>query len=300
MPAGRGLRRVGTILGIALGAALGVVLLLVALLWHRQEQVVFQPPAVVPDAPSVATRVDFRAADGHELYGYLVKPQRNGPAPDAVVIAFHGNADLSAWLVPWARELADRTSAAVFLPEYRGYGGIAGPPTYQSSRSDAAGALAWARSAFPSARIVLFGHSLGSAVAAELAETMGQAGPSALVLQSPFTSAQAMAARMLVPPIPALWGLISRVHYDTRRVVAALDTPVWVAHGSADVVIPVRMGRAVFAAARRKGELLIVPGAGHNDVAEAGAAYWTWLAAAVSAPVMKLEEERGGRLPGLV
>lgn len=280
------LKTVGTIIGIVAAAALVWVTMTVVLLWHGQERVVFQPPALVPDAPPSARRVEFRASDGRELYGYLIAPRAGGGAPDAVMVAFHGNADLSAWLVPWAHEVADRTGATVFLPEYRGYGGIPGSPTYASSGHDARGALAWVRAEYPAARVVLFGHSLGSAIAAELAHAMAPELPASLVLQSPFTSARAMAARMLVPPVPALWGLISRVHYDTRSVVAALDAPVWVAHGTRDGVIPVRMGRAVFEASRRTGELLIVAGAGHNDVPDAGgAAYWAWLTAAVSAPI---------------
>jgi hypothetical protein len=107
--------------------------------------------------------------------------------------------------------------------------------------------------------------------------------PSALVLQAPFTSAREMAARMLVPPIPWLWRRISRVHYDTRALVALLDAPVWVAHGARDVVVPTRMGRQVFGASRRPGELLIVDGAGHNDVSDIGGErYWRWLTSAVA------------------
>jgi fermentation-respiration switch protein FrsA (DUF1100 family) len=58
---------------------------------------------------------------------------------------------------------------------------------------------------------------------------------------------------------------------------------VWVAHGDRDLIIPVRMGREVFEAAAHRGELLIVPGAGHNDVADVGGRdYWRWLARAVA------------------
>lgn len=293
----RGLRRLGTVFGILVLVALGWVVLMLVVLWRRQERIVFQPPADVPAAPAVARRVEFAADDGHPLYGYLVQPVTATGAPPAILIAFHGNADLSAWFVPWARELAERSGAAVFVPEYRGYGGIPGSPTYESSASDARGALAWVNAEYPGAPVALYGHSLGSAIAAELAEFMTPRLPAALVLQSPFTSAQAMAARMLVPPIPGLWSLISRVHYDTRRVVGALDVPVHVAHGTRDVVIPVRMGRAVFAAAKRPGALLIVEGAGHNDVADAGGRdYWRWITTALSAAV-ELEEERRGSLP---
>lgn len=292
----------GTILGIAAAAALVWVVFMSLWLWRHQERIVFQPPGILAEGPAPARRVEFRAADGHALFGYVVAPRQTDRNPRVVVIAFHGNADMSAWLVPWAGELAKRADVAVFIPEYRGYAGIPGPPTYQSAGSDALGALAYARQYFADAKIVLFGHSLGSALAVELANAM-RPGPEpvALVLQSPFTSAREMATRLLLPPIPGLWGWIARVHYDTRSLVAKLDLPVFVAHGTRDLVVPIRMGRAVFAAARRPGELLIVDGAGHNDVAEVGdERYWKWLVAAVSAPLVELEKQGDRRLPGFV
>ncbi len=273
-----------SVVGGIVAAAIAVVALSTAWLWWRQERVVFQPPSARPDAPVPARRVDFDASDGHGLFGYLASP----PAPDSqaaapvVVIAFHGNADLAVWMVPWAVELAERTGVTVFIPEYRGYAGIPGEPTYASAAADARGALAFAQTQLRPAGIVLYGHSLGTALATELAAQMQPGAPSALVLQSPFTSARDMAARLLVPTIPWVWRLISRVPYDTRTLVAGLDTPVHVAHGVRDITIPVRMGRDVFGAARRRGELLIVDGAGHNDVADvAGERYWRWLAGAV-------------------
>jgi uncharacterized protein len=279
---GRGVRRVFTLLGVAMAAALVWVALATIWLWRNQERVVFQPPRLGGDAPALAQRVAFAASDGHQIFGYLVEP-RNESRMRSVIIAFHGNADLAVWLVPWARELADRAHVSVLLPEYRGYAGIPGTPTYETAEADARGAVQFARATLRPLRIVLFGHSLGTAIAAHLAETMGPQPPDALVLQSPFTSAREMAARMLVPPIPWLWRRISRMHYDTRAVVSRLASPVFVAHGTRDVVIPIRMGRQVFAAARRPGQLLIVNGAGHNDVADIGGErYWEWLVDAVS------------------
>jgi uncharacterized protein len=284
-------RRVVTIAGVVVAALLAWVLFTTLWLWRNQERVVFQPPAADIGAPAPAKRVDFKAADGHALFGYVLQPsspradgspRAESREPRAVVIAFHGNADLAAWLVPWARELADRAGVVVLLPEYRGYAGISGNPSYASAAADARGALDFTRTSLRPSRIVLFGHSLGTAVAADIADATGPDAPAALVLQSPFTSAREMAARMLLPPIPWLWRRISRVHYDTRAIVARLDCPVSVAHGMRDVVVPVRMGRQVFSAARRPAELLIVDGAGHNDVADVGAdRYWQWLTAAV-------------------
>jgi hypothetical protein len=304
----RGARRVVTIAGVVVAAMLVWVLFVTLWLWRNQERVVFQPPAADIVAPAPAKRVEFKASDNHQLYGYLVEPSPlkvagspRAPArdesrvpgqdlsssaakePRTVVIAFHGNADLAAWLVPWARELADRAGVSVLLPEYRGYAAIPGNPSYEAAAADARGALDFTRTAFRPSRMVLFGHSLGSAVATDVADVMRPDAPAALVLQSPFTSAREMATRVLLPPIPWLWRRISRVHYDTRAIVARLGCPVWVAHGVRDVVVPVRMGREVFSAARHPAELLIVDGAGHNDVAEAGGdRYWQWLTAAVS------------------
>ncbi|HEU4995790.1 MAG TPA: alpha/beta hydrolase [Gemmatimonadaceae bacterium] len=295
-----------TIFLLAVAVALGAVVISTLWLWRVQERVVFQPPAVAVVASAPARRVELAASDGHPLIGYVVAPPLPAPGDRPVVLMFHGNADLAAWQVPWARELANRTGATVFLAEYRGYAGLEGHPTYENVASDAQGALQFVQTRLHPSRIVLFGHSLGSAVATELAAAM-QSGPgndaaSALVLQSPFTSAREMAARMLVPPVQWLWQRISRVHYDTRALVQQLDCPVFVSHGTRDVVIPTRMGRSVFAVARHPARLLIVEGAGHNDVAEIGGEqYWQWLVSAVrsegSTPVRELEKEGHRRLP---
>ena len=254
-----------------------------AWLWRNQERVVFQPPADAPVAPAPARRVAYTAADGQELYGYLLEPRDSANAKAGrVVIAFHGNADLSAWMAPWAHELSNRAGVTVLVPEYRGYGGIAGQPTYETAIADSRGALGFVRDSLQAREIVIYGHSLGTAIGTELAAHMEASALRSLVLQSPFTSARDMATRMMVPPIPGLWARISRVHYDTRALVANLDAPVHVSHGKRDLNIPARMGRQVFEAARQRGELLLVEGAGHNDVADAGGEdYWTWLVAAV-------------------
>ena len=276
-----------TSLGIVLAIALMLLTVFVVWLWKNQERIVFQPPSAQPAAPQPARRVVYRASDGQELFGYVLDaPSANGTRPTTVVLAFHGNADLAAWTAPWAHELATRAGVTVLIPEMRGYGGIPGTPTYETAMLDSRAALDFARSQLGAESIVIYGHSLGSAIGAELAAHMEQAGraPAALVLQSPFTSARDMAVRMMMPPIPGLWERISRVHYDTRARVAALDAPVFVSHGTSDLNIPVRMGRAVHESAKRPGELLVVEGAGHNDVGDLGGErYWRWLVSAVQA-----------------
>jgi len=265
-------------------AVTAIYLLSLAVLWRFQERVVFQPPRALVD-PVDARKVHFVASDGTALFAYLVG---ECVRPTRAILVFHGNADLAAWWLPWAARAARETSACVMLAEYRGYAGLVGPPSYDGVSRDALAALTFLRERLhlEPKQIAYYGHSLGSAVAAELA---AEAPPRALVLQSPFTSARSMAKRMLMPGVSRVWRAVSRVHYDTERHVAQLDAPVSVAHGDRDIVIPVRMGREVFGAARRPGELLIVTGAGHNDVDEVGGAgYWEWFRRACA-----LEAEAG-------
>jgi fermentation-respiration switch protein FrsA (DUF1100 family) len=263
-----------------------VVVIILGLAWRYQERIAWQPPAPpYPGDPAGVRRVTFTAGDGQPLFGYVLGSERSpagSPIP-APVIVFHGNADLAVWTVPWARELARRTGRQVFVPEYRGYGGLPGATTYDGSALDATAALAFARDSLGASGrpVALYGHSLGSAIAAELA---AREGAEVLVLQSPLSSASAMARIMIGRPMLSLWRLIARVHFDTIERVRGLSAAVWVAHGDRDLVIPVRMGREVFAAARHPGELLIVAGAGHNDLAEVGGEeYWGWLTRALAA-----------------
>ncbi|HEY0971635.1 MAG TPA: alpha/beta hydrolase [Gemmatimonadales bacterium] len=272
-------------LRFALILVAAVLVAIVALVWLYQERVVWQPPGPPHDhdvAGAGVRRVEYVAEDGQPLFGWLVEPSREvgdsaGTVPRRVVIAFHGNAEVAAWVVPWGAEVARRTGWTVLIPEYRGYAGLPGRPTYDGSRLDARAAHAWVRDELgvPPRRIALHGFSLGSAVAMELAEEVG---PRVVMLQSPFTSTSEMARAFGAWPVAFIWRGVGRVHFDTRRRVARLTAPVWVAHGDRDRVIPTRMGRAVHAAARNPGELLIVPHAGHNDLVERGGeGYWGWV-----------------------
>jgi fermentation-respiration switch protein FrsA (DUF1100 family) len=273
------MRSVVSIVVISAAAAAIISIVLAALLWRVQERIVFQPPPppLARDEPG-ARRIDFQAVDGQPLFAYLV-----GEVSGAgIVIVFHGNADLAVWQIPWAVELSHRTGRAVLVAEARGYGGLPGVPTYPASQLDAQAAYAFAHDTLgvPPDRIALYGHSLGSAIVAELARTHP---PESLVLVAPLTSARDMAFRISPGAVLLFWTGLSRVHYDTEAIVRSLQAPVWVAHGERDDVIPVSMGQRVFDAARMKGELLLLENAGHNDVTEQGGErYWAWMRRALS------------------
>lgn len=258
-------------------ALLGLLSGLLLLLWWGQERILFQPP-ILYDARDEPGRVEYRAADGQKLAGYVVGDPRTSPG---VLLCFHGNADLAVWQLDWARSVHEHTGYSVFLAEFRGYMSLGGTPSYATTKLDAQAAYNHLRDSLgaDTSRLAYYGHSLGSAVAAELAQKHP---PRALVLQSPFSSARAMARLIVSPPVVLAWKAVSRIHFDTKQVVSNLDVPVSVAHGKRDRVVPFRMGIEVYEAAKRKGQLLEIENAGHNDLADvAGDNYWKWMRAAL-------------------
>ena len=261
-------------------AALFAAALLIAsilLLWQSQERILFQPPTLNEDAPD-SGRISYETIDGQRLAGYLIGDPRHAPG---VLICFHGNADLSVWQIEWAHLVEKRTGCAVFLAEYRGYLSPGGKPTYATSKLDARAAYDHMRIAYgvDRTRAAYFGHSLGSGIAAELAEIHP---PQSLLLQAPFTTAQAMARVIVWPPIIFIWKILSRIHFDTTAIVSDLDIPVSVAHGKRDRIVPFKQGMEVFNSAKKKGALLVVDHGGHSDLPQvAGEDYWRWITEAL-------------------
>lgn len=265
---------------LLLGVLAGVFILFVVTVWLFQERLAFQPERPPFPSDSGLQRAEFTASDGQRLFAYVSGDPATAPG---LLIAFHGNADLAVRQIRWAEEIVRRTRVAVMVVEYRGYMGLGGKPTYESSSTDADAALEHATRTLgvPRERIAFFGHSLGTAIATELASRNL---PRALILQSPFTSAHEMSGAILGRhPSRFTWNLVSRFHFDTRSLVMSLDVPVSVSHGDSDRLIPPEMGLSVFDAARVKGEWLLVQGASHNDVAMVGdESYWSWITAALS------------------
>jgi fermentation-respiration switch protein FrsA (DUF1100 family) len=266
-----------TILMIS-GFLLAILAVFIGLVWIFQERIAFQPPRPpFPEARDLRP-VTYFAEDGQRLLAYIAGDP--GTA-NGLLLCFHGNADLAARALDWAGHVVHVTGFAVMLAEYRGYMGLPGRPTYQSLQLDSEAAFVFARDSLhvPPERIAFYGHSLGTAVAAELATRHC---PFALILESPFTSARAMGHIISWRPVQLAWDAITRFHFDTVARIASIDAPVWVAHGGRDRLIPPEMGSQVFAAAKVKGEMLLVPDALHSDVAvRGGADYWRWMESAL-------------------
>ena len=150
--------------------ALAVLLSAVAIVWSQQRRMIYFPFGVVPEPEAVglerAAAVSFPTADGLTLKGWFVS---RTATPEFTVIVFNGNAGNRAFRAPLADALS-RSNLAVLLFDYRGFGGNPGSPTEEGLKTDARAARDYvvSRGDVDRGRIVYFGESLGTAVAAEL------------------------------------------------------------------------------------------------------------------------------------
>lgn len=234
---------------------------LVALAWFFQSGLLYlrHVPGRDLDATPTAIGLDYEdvrieAADGVRLHGWFV-PFGN---PRGTLLFFHGNAGNVSHRLDSIQLFRD-LRLSVFILDYRGYGRSEGSPTEPGTRRDARAAwdyLAEQRG-IPPESIVVFGRSLGAAVAAELAR---ERQPGALILESAFTSVPDVAQEAYWY-LPARW--LSRFEYATVDYVRQVSAPVLTIHSEDDEIIPYHHGRAVFEAADEPKRFLTLRG-GHN------------------------------------
>ncbi len=226
--------------------------------------------------------LNFRAADGTRLHGWLVPG-----GGEIALLWFHGNAGNIGDRVELLGELHRELGLAIFILGYRGYGESKGKPSEAGLYLDAEAALGalTERLGVPAEQVALLGQSLGTAVAVELANRHRPAG---VILESPFTSVRDMARRHY-PWLP-VWSLL-RTRFDSLSKIANVRAPVLIIHGEDDMIVPVEMGERVFAAAREPKRLLTIPGAGHNDAHVIGRSEYF---AAIRAFVAELEAPASG------
>jgi pimeloyl-ACP methyl ester carboxylesterase len=207
-----------------------------------------------PPPPADAVVVPLEI--GEEQVEAWLLPALGGEAGPAPLLLFaHGNAELiDFW--PAAFEEPRRWGLAVLLVEYPGYGRSKGSPSERSTARAMAAAHDWvaARPEVDARRIVGYGRSVGGAAIGLLARDRGLA---ALVLESTFTSAPAMARRLGVP------GFLIRDRFDTLAALRGFGGPTLVLHGTRDTIVPTEESRTL-AAASPRAELHLLA-CGHND-----------------------------------
>jgi pimeloyl-ACP methyl ester carboxylesterase len=204
----------------------------------------------------------FETRDRVKLHGWLFLQHSQGPC----LLWCHGNAgNISHRLDNIARLQA--AGINVFIYDYRGYGKSAGSLSEEGFYRD--GEAAWealVREGVPTARIVLFGRSLGCAMAAELATKVPAAG---LILESGFPHLGAM-ARVHYPFVFSERFLSGRFAALSR--LKQVKMPVLVIHGDRDAIVPIALGRRLFEAAPEPREWYEIKGADHNDTYLVGGA----------------------------
>lgn len=251
----------------ALLAAIVVLYLgLLGLLYLFQRSILFVPNVQRPDLTEaelagVIEQVRTRTEDGLDLLAWYRPPSGN-PAP--VLVHFHGNAGHIGHRGERVRPYID-AGLGVMLVEYRGYGGNDGRPSEQGLYADARAALQFLREqGIGPERMIVYGESLGTAVAVQMAVDHGCA---ALVLEAPFTSIGAVAqSRYWMFPVRQL--VLDR--FDSLAKIARLRAPLFVMHGERDRVVPIRFGRALFEAAPEPKEARWFPDGTHVNFDDLG------------------------------
>ena len=255
------LRRWAIRLVIAVCVIYGIAL---ALLFVVQRQLLFpagtEPPSLErAGLVGIMEPVKIVTADGLTLLAWYHSPSnRNAP----LIVLFHGNGGTMEIRAAKAKTYI-AAGFGVLLLEYRGYGGNPGSPSEPGLYADARAALAFATAqGIAPDHWILLGESLGTGVAVQMATEQRVA---ALVLEAPYTSI-ADVAQSDFPLLPVWW--LVRDRFDSVEKIARVGVPLFVIHGERDGTIPVKFGRALFAAAAEPKEAMWLPDVGHDVIGQ--------------------------------
>lgn len=216
------------------------------------------PPAVVG-----LTHVEERiipTPDGERIVAWWGHARPGMPT----LLYFHGNAGSLATRADRIARFLDR-GAGVFMMTYRGFGGSSGTPSERNNVADAKLAYeALVAAGVAPSEIVLYGESLGTGVAMQVAVARPAAG---IILDAPYTSLLDV-AELHYPHLPSRYFMTDR--YDTMKFLPGLKMPLLIVHGTEDRVVPAAMGLAIHQRAPGTKEIALIPGAGHSDHAQFG------------------------------
>jgi alpha-beta hydrolase superfamily lysophospholipase len=228
------------------------------LLYVKQERIILPATALAADyrfqfdQPFEEVWIPVEGASLHALHF-------KQPNPRGVVFFLHGNAGN---LVSWTTgvDFYRRVNYDLFIVDYRGYGKSTGHIENEAQlHADARAAYDTMASLYRDKPIVIYGRSLGTALAASLARDVQ---PRLLVLVSPFSSLAASAAQAY----PWAPGWVLKYPLRTDAIIGDIKSPILLIHGSEDKLIPLSHSERLKALARSPVELLVVPGAGHSDI----------------------------------
>ncbi len=258
--------------GMSTGAAvLGTLALVLALygvalggLWWGQEKLLFMPDRLAQD------HVLARADDIHEIRIPVAGAELSAlhlrlPDPDGVVFFLHGNAgSLESWFV--SPDFYRRANFDLFMIDYRGYGKSSGSISSEAQlHADVRAAWDSIAAQYAGRKRVIYGRSLGSGLAVRLAVELAGSGdaPDLTVLVSPYTSVAALTAQHY-PWVPQR---LLRYPLRTDALIDRVPNRLLLIHGERDTLIEPAHSQALHALVPAA-QILLVPGAGHNDLQE--------------------------------
>ena len=176
-----------------------------------------------------------------------------------LIFYLHGNADN---LSRWGNYAVDFTSIGydVFMLDYRGYGKSEGHPGEELLYQDATFTLNWVFTNLPHDRLIIYGRSLGSAVASHLAE---QIEPDLLILETPFAEFKDVIYWLIRP---AFYLFPIDIHFSNARSLPKVTCPKVIFHGTRDWIVPLTSAEALAAYLGPKDNFIIIEGAGHKNL----------------------------------
>ena len=217
--------------------------------------------ATPEDIGLVYEDVFFSTPDGVKLHGWYVPAES-----DVTLLWFHGNAGNLSNRLEHMLLSHIILEVNIFIFDYRGYGLSEGAASESGTYVDGEAAVKYLRDyrgVDTEEQLILYGHSLGGAVAVEIARRNPSRG---LIVESTFTSVKDM-AKSLYPYLPSsIVTSLMQAEYDSLSKIAGARAPVMVIHGDEDTTVPLAEGRALYEAARQPKRIYTVEGAAHNDV----------------------------------
>jgi hypothetical protein len=251
---------------LLLAIAAGILILFFGLRALEHKLIFFPPryPAGFPPPHTYEGQVEdlwLETPSGVKINAFY----QSNPSSRQVLLWLHGNAENLGYVLRQMRVVA-KIGINILAVDYRGYGKSEGRPSEAGVYQDANTAYDWLikERRFRADDIIVYGHSLGGAVATNLAARRPCGG---LVVQSSFTNARAMTRQIFALP---LIEFVVRSRFDSLHMIRLVHTPILIVHGWKDDVVPFAMGQRLFAAASEPKRFYRIDGAGHNNLLEAG------------------------------
>lgn len=255
-------RSVSSIALRVLASLAALYVLLVVVVYAAQRKLYYpadtQPHTAAELDLSGVRDVIIDTPDGEKLRALYLPPAAPGRA---VVLYCHGNRGRLPDRAHRIGLLGQEGNGVLFL-SYRGYSGSTGEPSQQGLLTDARAAYDWLAREAPGRRIVLYGESLGTGIAVEIATERPAAG---VVLDAPYTTL-AEALKSHAPWLPVL--TLVKDRYPTVDWIQSLRAPLLVLHGDDDASIPTAQAQRVFQLAREPKRFVAISGGAHGDCLE--------------------------------